>query len=341
MTTREEIIFLKEKGYLKYPQIVQIEITKKCPLNCPQCYKDLEGRQDMDFEFLSDFIKREAPKGLKSVMINGGEPLVYPHFEEMLRLLAQNNVKANVFSSGVNLTDSIMKCIKETNTFINISLNGSTDEINRTSRDGYEIAMRAIRKLEENQVVYGLNWVARHDNVDDFSSMVKLAEEHHAANILIVGNKKTHLGVLQEPLTTEDYIYLKEYIEKHNGSNKNVDIFVQRCFTSLNTLLVPKATARVSKGCPAGIICCSMTVDGLFMPCTHVSYCEEYSSVSEYWNCSEILQKFRQFEKKDGKCVQCNLKDNCQFCRAVTKENYEDFSKGLAQCEVYDIIGCK
>ena len=35
--------FFREKGYFKFPPILQIEITQKCPLSCPQCYTQMEN----------------------------------------------------------------------------------------------------------------------------------------------------------------------------------------------------------------------------------------------------------------------------------------------------------
>lgn len=337
---KDDIVFYKEKGYLKYPKILQIEITKRCPLECPQCYKDLEGNLDIDFDFLSNFLKEEAKNGLKSVMLNGGEPLIYKHFMELLRIMHRSGIKSNVFTSGYNLTDEIMKCIRETNTFFNISLNGSTEEINATSRDGYAIAMKAIQKLSVGSADYGINWVARHDNVMDFPNIVAIAEEFNANNILIVGNKKNHKGVLQEPLTKEDYLFLKEYIGKHNKKESKVKIIVQTCFTSLNYILTPSVKDRLNKGCPSGITFCSMTVDGLFMPCTHIYRLEKFDSVSSYWHQSKTLMEFRQFDKSSGLCIHCSAWDNCQFCRATSKAAYDDFTKGLEECEVYETLQC-
>lgn len=42
--------FFREKGYFKFPPILQIEITQKCPLSCPQCYKNLDEKE-MPFDF--------------------------------------------------------------------------------------------------------------------------------------------------------------------------------------------------------------------------------------------------------------------------------------------------
>ena len=36
---RTAMNFLKENGFHMFPQMLQFEITLKCPFNCSQCYK--------------------------------------------------------------------------------------------------------------------------------------------------------------------------------------------------------------------------------------------------------------------------------------------------------------
>ena len=52
MRLSNEIEFLKMKAYSATPKIVQMEVTRECPLSCPQCYKDLSGKKHMDIEIL-------------------------------------------------------------------------------------------------------------------------------------------------------------------------------------------------------------------------------------------------------------------------------------------------
>ena len=52
MRLSNEIEFLKMKGYSATPKIVQMEVTRECPLSFPQCYKDLSGKKHMDIEIL-------------------------------------------------------------------------------------------------------------------------------------------------------------------------------------------------------------------------------------------------------------------------------------------------
>ncbi|MCR5610096.1 MAG: radical SAM protein [Lachnospiraceae bacterium] len=327
-----ELSFYKKHGYLEYPKIIQLEITKRCPLHCPQCYKDLVGKQDIDYIFLKKFIENESKNGLRSIMVNGGEPLCYPYFCDFLQEANFYGIKTNVFTSGFGLNKQVIDAVVKNDCFLNISLNGSTNEINKYSRDGYEYAMKAIQLLYSMDAKYGINWVARRDNVKDFPNIIKLAERYNANNILIVGNKISHLGNVQEAMELEDYVYLVNVIKKYNNSKGKVQLLLQRCFTTLNDMIQDNVKGRLNKGCSAGISSIAMNVAGEFMPCAHMYYPEKFASVNEYWLQSKILKEFRKFNIKSGLCVDCLRKENCFFCRAAFEESYNDFSRGVNTC---------
>ena len=89
-----------------------------------------------------------------------------------------------------------------------ISLNGSVKEINNLSREGYDISISAIEKLAKNKVRFGINWVARHDNVRDFPNMLALCRTYGVSAISITSNKLTGSQEIQSPLDSEDLVLL-------------------------------------------------------------------------------------------------------------------------------------
>lgn len=332
----DEIRYYKKYGYLKFPKILQIEVTTKCPLKCPQCYKDLNHLHEMDFELLREIILFGKQNGLASVMINGGEPVLYSKFIELIELLNNNQIKGNCFTSGIGITQKFIDRIKELDIFLNISLNGSTNEINSFSRDGYKYAIEAIKLLNKNGFEYGINWVARHDNLYDFANIVKLAEEFNASNILVIGNKLNHHGVVDSPLTKHDLSYLVNFIIEYEKSQNEVPILRQQCFTSLCSEYNPNNTDQLNSGCLAGIKFCAIDVFGNYMPCTHLEYKEKFSDTLGYWNQSIILKQLRETKSKHLKeCQGCQYISSCNFCRASYKETKDDFSIGPKKCLIY------
>lgn len=328
-----EVSCFRKNGYFQYPRILQIEITTRCGLHCPQCYKDLREEQDIDYEWLCGLLKRQKDYGLKSVMLNGGEPLLYPYFMPLLKTLEELHIRSNCFTSGLGIYKATAIKLRElSNLFLNISLNGSTQEINALSRDGYTVALTAISCLAAEGVAFGINWVARSDNVYDFPNIIELAEKYHANNILVVGNKLNSEGVLGAPLSLEQLHHLNAIITAYEKGNGKIPIIIQQCYTDL-CLMHGLSPFPINNGCSAGRIFCAINCKGQFLPCTHLSYYETYDSINDYWAKSEVLKQLREVTPKNlAGCSGCKRKDSCIFCRATERETAIDLRRDRMHC---------
>ncbi len=322
MIDRERINFLKQNGYHKYPMTMQMEITRECPFNCPQCYKIELGTMHMDFNLLKKMITDGIRNGVSLFVLNGGEPLLYPHFIDALKLFkGVDNVSINCFSSGYGLTDEIIEAIKETTQLrFYISLNGSTDEVNSTSRQGYNVSINAIEKLKAHDCPFGVNWVARKDNVHDFENMIKFCRDNKVMQFSVTSNKLAEKkSKICQPIDDGDIKHIARLIKE----NPDVNITSESCF--------PQLTAEFRKlteydGCAAGYSNVNISIDGEFLPCTHLYYPEKFDSLEEYWEKSVVLKRLRSC----GRCTNCNK--NCRHCKAMSVESYNNFGEGIVSC---------
>lgn len=68
-----------------------------------------------------------------------------------------------------------------------VMLNGSTEEINARSRDGYRLAISALELLQKNKFHNtAINWVMHSNNADDFTNMLELAEKYDVKNLVLL-----------------------------------------------------------------------------------------------------------------------------------------------------------
>ena len=172
--------FFREKGYFKFPPILQIEITQKCPLSCPQCYKNLDEKE-MPFDFLKDSIINASRNGTKHIVLNGGEPFVYSKIFDVLEIVDRLDVQVTLFTSGYGIHLEEVQALKVyQNLHIGVSFNGSCEAIHSLSRDGFDISYSAAKLFAEQNLHYFINWVARHDNVMDFEDLILFAQKNKA-----------------------------------------------------------------------------------------------------------------------------------------------------------------
>ena len=316
-----DVVFYLRNGYVPFPKTIQIEITRKCPFKCPQCYKTGLDNKELDFDYIKESIALAYSKGTRMFILNGGEPLLYKDFEKLLDLLYQyKDVRVNCFSSGYGLTKSIIDKIKiNTNFHFSISMNGSTDNINSLSRQGYYFGIEAMKKMKKSACPFDVNWVARHDNTYDFTSLISLCKKYGARSITVTKNKLVgDTRKVVSELEKDDLIYLSKII-----NNDKEYIIVESCYPQLAKYINRSSSAM----CYAGVINCMITIDKKFAPCTFLAeYAEYYDSIEEYWLKSNILKVIRSRKP----CSKCSL--NCKFCLAISLATLSNFNSELEEC---------
>lgn len=319
---KKEMLFFKEQGFFETPKICQIEITTVCPLKCPQCYKSLTPKH-ANFEALCKRLEEAKKAGVGSIMINGGEPMMHPYFLKLISYISDKLLlDVYCFLSGYGITENVAKKLDNKKVHITFSLNGSIQEINDKSRDGYDYAVNAFQIFKGLSIPCGINWVGRKDNVGDFENLIKFAEENGVKWINVISNKLS-CGEIKSAMAYEDYQYLSEVIKKYRNKGK-VDIQIEGCNSLLNYFLYQKKLPITFNGCQAGRMVYFIDIDGNYMPCSHLQYKEKFSDIISYWKRSKVLHMLRQSNGME-KCSGCKYAAHCFVCKASSQETHDDF----------------
>jgi pyrroloquinoline quinone biosynthesis protein E len=288
----------------------------------------------MEYRYLMDMLDLIEHKGVKRFILNGGEPLLYPDIVPLLKRIVAMDAVVNIFSSGYGITDEIIELLKEGgNIAFYISLNGSTEEVNGTSREGYEVAVKALDMLALADMHYGINWVARHDNAADFVNMIDLCRTYKAVALSVVGGKLTGGNAMDSPVTMDDLVLIASYISDRKKMEPYISI--ESCFSMLSTHInMPKS--GFGAHCYAGISNCNINCDKTFQPCTHLKCPEQYASVEDYWYNSALLKILRKHPPYTlAPCRTCDYKKTCSLCRAMSVETCAIFDKDSSGCVNY------
>ncbi len=320
---------------------MNIELTTKCPLRCPQCYCTLTGGRDIDKDTAIFWIKEGARFGVKEVMLSGGETMCYPYIYDVVAAARKYCGGANVALSGYNfIQETYEKLISAGVTGIYVSLNGSTKEINAISRDGFELAINALELLNKNHYFNTtINWVMHSTNADDFINIVKLAEKYNVANLTIMAVKPDSNKALKTIPSKEQMESVKTIIKNYKGKTR---IFVESCFSPMlalvcDTRLFGNFNVGKNKGCGAGRTAFSVSVEGKLSPCRHLEYYEDFDTLQEYWEKSEIQKKIRMLEdNKKEPCKSCKYTEYCRHCLAINSKINNDLYIGNEFCPIYD-----
>ncbi|MEN1761402.1 MULTISPECIES: radical SAM protein [Anoxynatronum] len=306
------------------PEVINLELTTRCPLRCPQCYCTLENGRDLNPETAEKALEEAAAMKVPNINLSGGETLAYPHLDRLLRKIRALGMISSIAISGWGFDRERLRQLKAAGVDdVYVSLNGSTEAVNRLSREGYHEAMNALRLLQEDgETKAYINWVAREDNIADFPDLVKLAEAHDMDGVVILETKPDATMSIQAPIKKESLLQLAAYLKECRRQKDSMPVLVEPCFSPLRAELGKSFffnhNQGIHRGCGAGRNGAALDVDGNWTPCRHVMTPEPYPSLQAYWLHSPILKGLREHEEnRDASCEACELKANCLPCRAA------------------------
>ncbi len=95
-----------------------LEITRRCDLNCDYCYQINDPASDRQFlQVEKDLKEMLRLRKTDTVFITGGEPLLHPQLEQIVKMVKSYRVKPVLMTNGFNLTGEKIKELKKAGLF--------------------------------------------------------------------------------------------------------------------------------------------------------------------------------------------------------------------------------
>jgi organic radical activating enzyme len=155
-------------------KIGQVEITNDCNLKCSYCprtflmYRKIEYMSLEIFNKVIEFIKRYPIDILK--LYNFGEPLLHPQLFNFLSIASYNNIKTQISTNGLLLTNKVInKLIKSNLTILKITKHINID-----------------LKLEKLSNLSKINYYIedRNNNLLDWAEQVKISDNQRSKKLI-------------------------------------------------------------------------------------------------------------------------------------------------------------
>lgn len=214
-----ELIFSPRREAPPLPRLFIVYITESCNLNCSFCLNASlrktmakKGQSFLSLAYITK-IAEEARKFNAMVYLIGGEPLIHPHFRELVKIFKKNKILLSTTTNGLLLAE-YADFIAHYFDFISISLDYPDALRHDQSRNKKGLYERLITGLENLIKARGrhllpnikINTVILKDNLRDLTAIYQLANE---------------LGV--DELSIEHFSFKNKEIEKlaHNYCQKN------------------------------------------------------------------------------------------------------------------------
>ncbi len=140
------------------PELKQLffELTIKCNEHCWHCGSrcgDIDSKNELsldEWKGILDEIKSEYDGHLPQINVTGGEPLLYPHFEELMTYAKSLGFRWGMTSNAVLIDRGCAKMLERSGMrTISVSIDGLEDTHDRLrgKKGAYRLAMEGINNL--------------------------------------------------------------------------------------------------------------------------------------------------------------------------------------------------
>lgn len=156
-----------------------IEITSQCNLHCEHCYVNAGGSKTLEFlpkeEILKAIYQIEPPA---EIGFSGGEPLLRKDCLSMIRDVVLRGYKCSLLTNGTLINNNVAKELSELGVTVQISLEGSTADINDRIRGegSYNRIVKAIDILVSNNANVRVSFTPTVLNFKDFSRFLSFVK---------------------------------------------------------------------------------------------------------------------------------------------------------------------
>lgn len=317
------------------PYLVAVNITRRCNLNCGHCYMDAQqrktpGAKELTLDEMSSLflqIGERAPGTI--IVLTGGEPLMHPEIDQMVKAGVQTGLRMVIGTNGVLLTESRiqhLKCLGLSGVGISLdSVYAKRHDVFRGAPGSFERACNAIRLCRKNDLHVQVHFTVMRDNYQQIEQAVRLARDVGAAIInfffLVCVGRGNHTMDLPPDLYEET---LREIARLQEQSRR---IMVQaRCAPHFKRILYQRhpdspftrATGYDGGGCPAATHYCRIDPRGEMTPCPYMEVSGGNIRSIPFWEIWETSPLFHTFRNPvlQGRCGECEYISLCGGCRA-------------------------
>jgi radical SAM protein with 4Fe4S-binding SPASM domain len=267
---------------LGYPLQLNIELTSHCNLRCSMCYRNygIDVRHgQIDFEDIKCLANQFSQMNTPSLWLSGGEPLIHPQIEQILKILGETNpVDFWMVSNGLLLSEHLSEIIIDCSiTWLSISIDASNEDTYKRIRGGdYNLLVKNVERFLEIRKAKGscLPFLR--------VSFIKMDDNE--------GEEQAFTERWKDKADIIDFQTLADYHDLDNFTEMDVREAEYRCTAPFRLV--------------------SVIPNGDIIPCCNGFYGEKSAfnihnfSLDEYWS-SEFHVQFSKSIKNKNYCNEC------------------------------------
>lgn len=315
-------------------------LTNLCSLNCIQCYAYSDKIKELSTKEAFEAVDKIAESGAKILTFCGGEPIDRKDFFKIAEHANNSGLKLSLISNGLKIEKNINKINEAGISRIQISLDGSNENLHdkiRRNKGSFQKAIKSIKSSIDSGIRTSICTTILKQNYNDIQNILKLSEnigvdEYRIMRLMPVGKgKQNYTNLCIEKF---DYFNLLRNIMMNDTTSnavKTIDVEEPISFVKeLENKKVNNIEKISYRSCLQGEAICALSPQGDIIPCPIGNFKEFEAgnilrnNIKEIWEKAEIFDYFRDVEKIDT-CKQCDYGKECGGgCRCAALGYYED-----------------
>jgi len=308
-------------------QILEIELTNQCNLNCKHCYVNKDRVFKLKKEKIIDLIKEASDLGVNRLVFTGGEPLLLKEVFDYANYAKELKIPQVVLmTNGILIGKNNISNLKVFD-LVQLSLDVPPGEKPHFREDYFEKLEKVIQLLKNNKIKVSLQATLHKSLVPLIKELSDFSIKH---DIKIGINRLSPVGgaknLLNEVLNPNELKLALFKIAQVKSVNKNIGCSDPLLFLvdeKRMDLFRAQPKKKIIGGCLAGVAALYIAANLDIYICPFVRLKVDSlknKSLSEVWFLNKKLGLLRERDFT-GNCGSCEYKSFCGGCRASSLIN--------------------
>ena len=301
------------------PLALLLELTHRCPLQCPYCSNPLDlekAASELDTSQWMQVLDQASEMGMLQVHFSGGEPALRKDLEALVEHAEKLGLYTNLITSAVNLSQERINTLAALGLgHIQVSIQDSEEKLANTiggHPNGYQLKLAAAKHIRQAGIPLTINAPVHRLNIDHLEASIQMAVDMDASRIEVAHVQYYGWAYLNRKYlmpTRKQLDWATEVVKK---ASKELEGILSIDY------VVPDYYAKIPKSCMSGWgrQFLNITPSGLVLPChaaesiTSLSFDNVLDTpLKDIWEHSEAFQRFRGTAWMPDACKGCDRRE--------------------------------
>ena len=200
---------------------VNYHLLQTCNMSCGHCYAANLSRKHLGQEEAAENVRSLAGAGFEKITFAGGEPMLYPGLNELIREAKDSGMVTSVVTNGSRITEDWLESMRGRLDWIALSIDSVKSVTNEMSGRATSLGpmtaeeyLRTARSIKLHGVRLKINTVViLYNHEEDMSEFIRAAEPERwkiMQELTVAGQNDESMHIFQ--VTADQF---KAYVERH------------------------------------------------------------------------------------------------------------------------------